>query len=65
VSGCVGCGADVNTQANPMVIGQPDGSPARRAEFVIATFGRKAGDRVWITGDQADQLVSFGFVVPV
>lgn len=65
MSGCVGCGADVNTQANPMVVGQPDGSPARRVEFVIATFGRKAGDHAWITGDQAEQLIAFGFVLEV
>lgn len=65
MSGCVGCGADVNTEATPMVIGQPDGSPARRVEFVIATLARRPGDRVWITGDQADQLVTFGFVLEV
>ena len=65
MNGCAGCGATVNTQSAPMIVGQPDGSPARLVEFTIATFGRKAGDKVWITGDQAEQLIAFGFVLEV
>ncbi len=65
MSGCAGCGTTVNTQSAPMIVGQPDGSPARHVEFTIATFGRKAGDRAWVTGDQAGQLVTFGFVLEV
>ena len=46
-----------------MIVGQPNGDPPRRVEFTLSTFGRRGGDRAWITGTEADNLVTFGFVV--
>lgn len=63
MSVCAGCTGDVNTAAAPMIVGHPNGDPPRRVEFTLATFGRRAGDRVWITGTEAASLVSFGFAV--
>lgn len=63
---CAGCaGDDQTTPDAPFVVGAVNGAPATHVEFVIATFGRRAGERSWITGTETSTVLAFGFAVPV
>lgn len=62
MSGCVGCHMETTSEDSPMLIGQANGAKAAHVEFVIATLGRRAGDRAWVTGTDVDQMIEHGWV---
>jgi hypothetical protein len=49
----------------PLVVGQPDGSPARLVTQNFYGFGNRLGDEVWVTGDGVDARIATGDFTPI
>lgn len=61
--GCCG-GRSASTINNPVVIGAPDGSPARLVRALITAFGIRALDWAWVTGTDVDLHIAASNLQP-
>lgn len=49
----------------PLVVGDPDGSPARLVIQNFYGFGNRLGDEVWVTGSGVDDRIARSDFTPV
>lgn len=59
------CAKKKSSAEEPIVLGEPDGSPVVEAFATITLLGARAGDRVWVTGSQVSALLAGGWLRPV
>jgi hypothetical protein len=64
MSGCVNCDTVIlgDTEAAPLVIGEPNDADAVRYRVDLPVFGRLRGSHLWATGDGVDAFT--GILVP-
>jgi len=52
-----GCAKRRYSADDPLIVGEPNGEPARRIRFTVAFMGQASGSEQWVTGDGVNQMI--------
>lgn len=51
------CGRQISTPASPLILGLPDGTPARHVQALVSLPGLPAQQWAWVTGSDVGKHI--------